>query len=326
MQIRWDDIDRYEWERRIAAGAPGGAAALQQSWAYGEASRSIGGEAVRAAVDFSGRPAALAQFTLRRIGFGRHCFATWALCQRGPIWLNAPGETPLSETEKAEIYRALRASAPIGRRRAVFFAPEEERPGESLAEAGLRRVMTGYGTALLDLTQDLDALRRAMRGKWRNRLAAAERSDLRLAASRPKPGRLDWLLRKDLEQQRAQGYKALPPGFVDAYQRAGDAVGEPGGERRSLRLFRADLGGACVAAMLFLVHGRAATYHIGWADEEGKKRSAHNALLWKAMRELKAGGARALDLGGVDTERGAGIARFKLGSGARPVTLCGTYF
>jgi hypothetical protein len=34
---------------------------------------------------------------------------------------------------------------------------------------------------------------------------------------------------------------------------------------------------------------------------------------------------RSLDLGGVDTARGAGLARFKIGSGGAVVTLAGTY-
>jgi len=34
---------------------------------------------------------------------------------------------------------------------------------------------------------------------------------------------------------------------------------------------------------------------------------------------------RTLDLGGVDTARGAGLARFKLGTGGAVVTLAGSY-
>jgi lipid II:glycine glycyltransferase (peptidoglycan interpeptide bridge formation enzyme) len=40
---------------------------------------------------------------------------------------------------------------------------------------------------------------------------------------------------------------------------------------------------------------------------------------------LKAQGIRMLDLGGVDTARGAGIARFKIGSGGEVMMLAGTY-
>jgi hypothetical protein len=43
------------------------------------------------------------------------------------------------------------------------------------------------------------------------------------------------------------------------------------------------------------------------------------------MQMLKAQGIRMLDLGGVDTARGAGIARFKIGSGGEVLVLAGTY-
>ena len=49
--------------------------------------------------------------------------------------------------------------------------------------------------------------------------------------------------------------------------------------------------------------------------------------MWsKAMEELKARGIRRLDLGGVNTIRSAGIARFKMSTGGEVVTLAGTYF
>jgi hypothetical protein len=34
---------------------------------------------------------------------------------------------------------------------------------------------------------------------------------------------------------------------------------------------------------------------------------------------------RRLDLGGVDTARGAGLARFKIATGGEVITLAGTY-
>ncbi len=43
------------------------------------------------------------------------------------------------------------------------------------------------------------------------------------------------------------------------------------------------------------------------------------------IRRLKAMGIERFDLGGIDTTENAGIARFKLGSGAEPRTLCGTW-
>ena len=56
-----------------------------------------------------------------------------------------------------------------------------------------------------------------------------------------------------------------------------------------------------------------------------KNLGAHNLLLWRAMLALRERGVRVLDLGGVDTGRGAGLARFKIGTGGEVVTLAGVY-
>jgi lipid II:glycine glycyltransferase (peptidoglycan interpeptide bridge formation enzyme) len=88
----------------------------------------------------------------------------------------------------------------------------------------------------------------------------------------------------------------------------------------------AELGKNSVAGMLFLIHGRVASYHMGWADNEGRQLNAHNALLWQAMAYLQGEGMQVLDLGGVNTHDLPGISRFKLGTGGRAITLAGTYF
>jgi lipid II:glycine glycyltransferase (peptidoglycan interpeptide bridge formation enzyme) len=77
--------------------------------------------------------------------------------------------------------------------------------------------------------------------------------------------------------------------------------------------------------MMFLLHGSAATYQVGWSNDTGRQFNAHNLLLWHAIEALQQRGVRLLDLGGVNTQRSAGIARFKLGTGGRVLTLAGTY-
>jgi lipid II:glycine glycyltransferase (peptidoglycan interpeptide bridge formation enzyme) len=44
------------------------------------------------------------------------------------------------------------------------------------------------------------------------------------------------------------------------------------------------------------------------------------------MEALKERGIRSLDMGGINTGRSAGIARFKISSGAQVVTLAGTFW
>ena len=89
---------------------------------------------------------------------------------------------------------------------------------------------------------------------------------------------------------------------------------------------RADLGRDRVAAMMFLLHGQAATYQVGWTSDAGRDLHAHNLILWKGIEELKERGIRQLDLGGVNTARSAGIARFKMATGGQVRVLAGSYF
>lgn len=309
MIVEWNALSRAEWDRAAAdAGA-----ALQQDWGYGAAMTALGGRAMRAAVRPApgAPPIALAQILMRDLAYG---LARFALCNRGPVWL-APD---LGAAEKAACLRALRQAVPARRPRLTLFSPEEEGRPDWLAAAGLRRVMTGWSTVMLDLRQDAAELRAQMHGKWRNRLAAAEKAGLRAARGGAKPAQYRWLLSREEAQAARRGYQGLPTAFPEAYQAAR-------GDRGAVRVFRAEDGREPAAAMMFLIHGRAATYHIGWSSDAGRKRSAHNLTLWRAVEALKADGIERLDLGGVNTESGAGLARFKLGAGGRCVTLCGAY-
>jgi lipid II:glycine glycyltransferase (peptidoglycan interpeptide bridge formation enzyme) len=88
---------------------------------------------------------------------------------------------------------------------------------------------------------------------------------------------------------------------------------------------RADMGRDRVAGMMFLIHGEAATYQVGWNGDVGREQNAHNLILWRAIEELRERGVRQLDLGGVNTTRSAGIARFKMGTGGQVLTCAGTF-
>jgi lipid II:glycine glycyltransferase (peptidoglycan interpeptide bridge formation enzyme) len=91
------------------------------------------------------------------------------------------------------------------------------------------------------------------------------------------------------------------------------------------RLFVASASEAPLAAMLFLRHGPIATYHIGWSGDSGRRCHAHALLLTHAADWLAQRGHALLDLGTVDTEAGAGLARFKIGAGAQVRALGGSW-
>lgn len=301
MEAEWAVKDRARWDR-LVRDAP-----WQQHWAYGEAVEAMGGRVLRCAVRERGRIVALAQFTARSLGM----FAHGALCARGPVIVDP-------SVPAAAVYRCLRRSTPLAWPRLVLLSPEAGAEG-ALARAGLRQVMTGAAVATLDLRPSAETLRAGMAQKWRNRLNAAERDGtVRCCVSAsPAAAAVAVTLAREQHDEREKGYRGLPTALVTAW-------GQLGG-KRALMLATAKVNRETVAQMLFVRHGTGATYHAGWSDETGRRAGAHPMLIWQAMLALKADGVERLDLGTIDTRRSPGLARFKLGSGAQPMVLAGSW-
>lgn len=305
MQVHWNGHEAAAWDAAHAAAL----GSLQQDWAYGEAMLSLLVPVLRARIVRDGQTIALAQFLVRR--FGR--IGAVALCSRGPVWL-----APLTAGDKALAYRELKRTLPLRGLRFMLVTPEEP-AGEPSGLAPMRRVLTGMSTVTLDLTPGLDELRAQLEHRWRHALVSAEASALSVERVGTNPRQFRWLVDTDVAQREQRGLSGLPAPFYERYAQARSPAS------KALLTLRADLGRDRVAAMMFLIHGEAAVYHIGWNDERGRELHAHNLLLWNAIEALKARGVRRLDLGGVNTTRSAGIARFKLRTGGRVLTLAGSF-
>lgn len=313
LTVSWNQLPRVEWDAAHAAAA----ASYQQDWAYGSALKAMSPnvDLMRASVTRAdGSLVALAQVTARSFAI----IARFALCTHGPVWAGQ-----VSPEEKREAYRALKRSLPQRWPRLLVFTPDEP-AGEAAGLKGMSRVMTGDATVLIDLTQEETALRANLDSNWRNRLSKAERSELTVQKAGLKPAQYRWLLDAEAKQRQKRGYRAMP---LDMTERWHDlkAEGAKGDRAAGLAVFRADLGRDAAAGMLFLIHGRRATYHVGWTSDAGRDNAAHNLILWTAMKELKAKGVTALDLGGVNTQSGAGIARFKLETGGQVLHRAGAH-
>lgn len=203
---------------------------------------------------------------------------------RGPVW--NPGVTG------GDKLRALR-------RMARFAGVTLVTPEKDLRGFGLIPLVTPVHHAIWDLSGDLRA---ALSGKWRNRLAVAERAGHRIAPASLK--RLPDLVLAEATERSAKGYRGLSPDFTLALP------------PHALRLFDWRHGGAMGAAMAFVVEGASATYHLGWADGAARRDNIHTLMLYRAASALRAEGVRWLDLGQVNSEDAPGLARFKLGTGA----------
>ncbi len=305
IQVTWNQTEREVWDAAHAHAA----APLQQDWAYGACMKALGVEVLRASVMVNDQPVALAQFLVRKwLGV-----LSVVLCGRGPIWL-----TDVSGTDKAQAYAAIKRSLPIKGLRIVLITPEEA-PSPDLGLSPWRRVMTGYSTVMLDISPTMAELRAQLDKRWRHRLSGAENAALTIHRVGTQPGQYRWLLDADMKQREERNLEGLPIAFFDLYAKARHVPA------KTILTLRADVGRDRVAGMLFLIHGEAATYQLGWTNEQGRDLHAHNRILWEAIAELKSRGVRWLDMGGVNTQRSAGVARFKIKTGGRVTTFAGTY-
>ncbi|MCE5972134.1 GNAT family N-acetyltransferase [Sinirhodobacter sp. WL0062] len=254
-----------------------GGGALQQHWVYGEIAARNGRRVQRCELFLGAQRIGMAQMVGRA--------GLWLL-NRGPVL--APG---------VSVKPVLRA---LGRatRGALIATPEEAGTGW-----GIIPPVTPRYHAIWDIALPTQDLRARLAGKWRNRLVVAERSGVEVRPD-PSPG---WLIEAEAAQRRARGYDGLGGDFVAAWGQQA-----PG----SVLALRAELSGQAVAGVVFLRHGSIASYHIGWTGPEGRAHHAHNLLLWRAAQMLEAQGVRRLDLGDVNSEEGADLMRFKLGTGA----------
>lgn len=226
------------------------------------------------------------------------------MMSRGPFW-----PTPPSEKAQFDAICMLRDEN-------VRVINAEDVAPAILIAAGYRQIMTPASVAVMDLRHGPDVRRALMSIKWRNALRKAESADLRISTRSYQNTTDKWLLDEDEKQQATRGYRALPAAVTQAYSvmNKGQAI-----------IVTASRVAVPIAAMIFLRHGSAATYHIGWTSDEGRACNAHNLCLATAMDSLQDLGTDVLDLGSIDTVTSPGIARFKLGAGAQVKTLGGTW-
>lgn len=311
INIVIDEPDQSRWNELHQAGH----GAWEQSWAYGEAMRSLGSIVRRVYVtDGDGNPLAIAQIMERNL-LGYLGFAS---CSRGPVW-----------TDRARQDAALRRECLLAIRKALrrriihvtAFTPEFDDTlnacGEELSD--FRQVMTGLSTVIIDLDRPDKDIRASMETRWRNRLSHAERhwrGDLNVGSSL---SGLRTLLRLEDEQRRVRKFTGLPTALVERYVEFSDPT------RPAFLIARANQKNDLQAAMLFVLHADRATYHIGWSNDAARKTNLHNLLLWRSLAALRERGIKGLDLGVINTRLLPGISRFKLGAGGKVITLPGTY-
>jgi lipid II:glycine glycyltransferase (peptidoglycan interpeptide bridge formation enzyme) len=219
------------------------------------------------------------------------------LASRAPVWHGAPSGQAL-------------ANSPLRLINAETAAHAHMRQG------GFRQLSTPAHVAELDLTAStLDRLQN-MKGKWRNAWRRAQNAPVTIRHAPFCAQSHDWLLRADKAQQKAKRFRSLPHNLIGAYAATGaDAA----------VVFVASHADTPISAMLFLTHAPFATYHLGWNGVQGRALTLHHRLLMVAADHFAQAGFTRLDLGSIQTDHAPGLARFKIGSGAKLRPLGGTW-
>ncbi len=305
IHVDWDGATQSDWDEIYDAG---GFAPVYQSFAYGEALKQMGRTAKHVRIFSGGALIGVALVEIRNM-MG---FFTLAHIMRGPIW----SHQSISRKSKVAALNALQKTLPCRGAHGLIIVPDGS-DDLDLNGTGYTRVMTGYHTALLDISDDENAISTRLNGKWRNRLRAAEKSDLRILPISKKAEKYSWLLEQENSRQQKVGYRTHAHALAPHYQTIAG--------KRSLFAFEAKNGTDRVGGALFLKHGANATYHIGWTNDDGKQLNANNLLLWHAIKALKKEKVEILDLDGLNTDFNPGIARFKIGTGAKVISMSGAW-
>lgn len=312
--IIWNELSPEEWELRFAA-LP--RSTLLQSYDYARVVCGLQKQKARfGLILISGKEAGLVQ--ILEAGILWNALHT-VILDRGPLWFEGFG----GAAHIKMFFEELNAQFParFGRKRRILPEIEDGMTAQKILESvGLRRMegREGYQTIWVDLGQEEEQRRAALKSNWRNKLNKAEKSGLEIQWD--SDGKyFPWLLKTYALDKKMRGYDGPSPQFLDALAQFLSPKG-------NMLIGRALLDGRPIACVLFISHGRSATYQVGWSSEEGRKVAAHHLLLWEGAKRLKEKGICEIDLGGVNDESAAGVKTFKEGLGGQSICLVGHYF
>ena len=236
---------------------------------------------------------------------------------RGPVWLSGSRGRKQSMAAIAAMRRYFRRS----RGWIVMLAPELEDTMSNrmlLWKAGCRRIGgDAWHSGLLDIRPPEGTLRKGLKAKWRNQLRCAENAGLEFQCPQDRSA-FEWVMATYSESMRSRGFKGLSVQLLRVLRRTSD-------RHHQLIVMQALSRRRITAAIVVARHGCGATYLVAWNGPLGRRLNANNFLLWNAIRYLKSTGSLWFDIGGIDEQRTASIAKFKRGLNASEYRLVGEW-
>lgn len=225
---------------------------------------------------------------------------------RGPIFC---------QNIEMEVYELLKKKF-SGFGKILFIAPNAQRNGKNFlyfSRIGFRYKKNYYSTGFIDLKKDETTIRKQMGGTWRNSLKNAEKKELKIENITCKKD-FETLLHLHSMDKEIRNYEDSGDDITRYLFNSGNMIG-----------ICAKNAGNIISFILLALHGKSATYYIGWSNQEGYRSNANRLLLWNAIIKLKKSGFEWFDLGGIDEVNTKNIAEFKIGSGCELFQYVGEY-
>ena len=308
----WDDL----WSKVDKAN-------ILQSWEYGDAkSKAEGWTPIRLVFeDENNIPVGLAQLLTKTLPI----IGGFARLNRGPLLLVSGADHEDTHT-KLQLISHIQQVAKIRRWWFFYLAPEidvkEEQAKKDLQILGFREKVSklAWGSSRFSLEPDEDILIAGLKGKWRNLLKKAQKSDLMISHGSCKSNGIGRLIEFYKAAKISKSFSGISADLLRC-------LSEQDSEKWKFNYYFAeqqdtlDLAGVLVC----VIHGDTATYLIGNTTDFGRRTNANYSLLWNAIIDSKNFGCRWFDLGGVNANTPRGIRHFKEGLKGQTYNLIGEY-
>ena len=266
-----------------------------------------------------GAPVAMAQIAVARFPglLGGIAYVLW-----GPVWKRR-GPSGVRVDDYREMLNALFREYSVLRGLRIVLRGHGIRDADEAMVRMQREtgycpsvLASNYDTFRLDLRPTVEALRKGLKQKWRNRLNRAERNSLRIdeGASRD-----EFVAFRSIYDAMLSRKRFVPGVNADEIERTLLACKPP--TRMNVVLVRSVDGlasGAVYAAV-----GGTGVYLLGATNELGMRTQASHLVQWHVVQSLKRRGCSVYDLGGADAVGNPGVYEFKAGLSGAEVAFIG---
>ena len=263
------------------------------------------------------------QVVVRSLGSHSYCQMIVKNAKRAR-YLEVPGGPLTDWHDRKKVTDAVAQIRQVAKKYHCAFArvrpqlPDTEANRQLFAELGFQRApmhLHAEHTIIIDLTQSEADLLAGMRRQTRYEVRRAEKQGIVVEKLSSEAIYREFQA-VQAETAKRQGF--IPPDLETLLAECA-AFGE------KAWIYRAVLDGLPVAYGLILVCGREAEYFEAASTDLNRKHPGSTAILWQAMRDLKAMGLERFNLWGIAPEgqpehRYAGVTTFKKGFGGEVVT------